>query len=148
VTLRANLSPTSVSCLLADDSGPVLEALEAVLEGEGIDVVGVARTGFEMLRLLERLPTTAIVIDRRLPDLTGLEVARRAAEILRRKTAIVVYMSSHDSRLVGPALDAGARAVVVKGESASNLLDALSAVADGQVYVDPQLRADDELRRP
>jgi DNA-binding NarL/FixJ family response regulator len=147
VTVRANLPPTPVSCLLADDNGPGLAALEAVLEREGIEVVGAARTGFELLQLLDRLPTTAIVLDRRLPDLTGLEVARRAAEILRRKTAIV-YMSSDDSRLVGPALDAGARAVVVKSESASNLLDALSAVAEGQVYVDPQLRADDELRRP
>ena len=136
-----------MSCLLADDNGPQLAALEALLAGEGIEVVGVARTGFEVLRLLERLPTTAIVLDRRLPDLTGLEVARRAAEILRRKTAIV-YMSSDDSRLVGPALDAGARAVVVRGESASNLLDALSAVVGGQVYVDPQLHADDEHRRP
>jgi len=139
-SVPSSRSSSSLTCVLADDNEPVLDALDSLLRGEGIGVLGRARTGVDALRLLERLPTTAVVLDLRLPDLSGLEVARRAAEIIRRKTAIVLYTSFADPSTVGEALDAGARAVVLKGASPSNLLDALSVVAGGGMYLDPLLR--------
>jgi DNA-binding NarL/FixJ family response regulator len=139
-TYRGNMSANPMTCLLADDSGLVLDALDSYLRSEGIGVVGRARTGVQALNLLERLPATAIVLDLRLPDLNGIEVARRAVEIIRRKTAIVLYTSFADPTDVADALEVGARGVVVKDGSPSNLLDALSAVAAGRIYLDPLLR--------
>jgi two-component system response regulator DesR len=81
-----------------------------------------------------------ILLDVRMPDLNGLEVARRAAEILRKKISIVFYTSYADSTFVREALDAGARGVVLKDAPPSNLLDALAEVAEGGVYIDPRLR--------
>jgi DNA-binding NarL/FixJ family response regulator len=129
-----------VRCLLIDDSEPVRSALASLLGEEEIEVVGQAASGLEALVLLEELPTTVVVLDVRMPDLNGLDVARRAAEILRKKIAIVFYTSYADSTFVREAFDDGARGVVLKDAPPSNLLDALEEVAQGGVYLDPRLR--------
>jgi DNA-binding NarL/FixJ family response regulator len=131
-----------VRCLLADDSEPVRSALISLLNQEGIEVVGEASTGLDALVMLEALPATVVLLDVRMPDLNGLEVARRAAEILRKKVSILFYTSYADSTFVRDALDAGARGVVLKDGLPSNLLDALDEVAGGGVYLDPRLRPD------
>jgi DNA-binding NarL/FixJ family response regulator len=131
-----------VRCLLADDSEPVRSALISLLNQEGIEVVGEASTGLDALVMLEALPATVVLLDMRMPDLNGLEVARRAAEILRKKISILFYTSYADSGFVRDALDAGARGVVLKDGLPSNLLEALNEVAGGGVYLDPRLRPD------
>jgi DNA-binding NarL/FixJ family response regulator len=131
-----------VRCLLADDSEPVRSALRSLLNDEGIEVVGEASTGLEALVMLEELPATVVLLDVRMPDLNGLEVARRAAEILRKKISVVFYTSYADSAFVRDALDVGARGVVLKDGIPSNLLEALNEVAGGAVYLDPRLRPD------
>jgi DNA-binding NarL/FixJ family response regulator len=133
------VSTAPVTCVVVDDNTLLLDAMGELLQGEGIDVVASAQTGIEALEALEAMPTTVIVLDLRLPDLGGLEVARRAVEIARRKTAVVLYSGTGDLDLVPEALDAGASAVVLKGPSPRNLLDAISAAAAGRVYIDPQL---------
>jgi DNA-binding NarL/FixJ family response regulator len=126
--------------LLADDNSPVLDAMACLLRGEGMDVIGTARTGMEALGLLAARPATALVLDVRLPDLSGLEVARRAAEIARKQMPIIFYTSYADRQFVRDALDIGARAVVLKDAPPENLLTAIAAVVAGGIYVDPRLQ--------
>jgi DNA-binding NarL/FixJ family response regulator len=140
MTISGNNHRRPIRCLLADDSEPVRSALASLLGEEGIEVVAQAATGLEALVLLEALPTTVVLLDGRMPDLNGLDVARRAAEILRKKIAMVFYTSYADSAFVREALDTGARGVVLKDAPPSNLLDALEKVAQGGVYLDPRLR--------
>ncbi len=127
-------------CVLVDDHKQLLDAAESLLLSEGVRVLGKARTGLGALQLLEEQPVIAVVVDRRLPDMDGLEVARRVAEIARRKTAVIIYTSEADEQMVGEALDAGARAVVLKNGSSDNLLAAMDSVAADEIYVDPELR--------
>jgi DNA-binding NarL/FixJ family response regulator len=127
-------------CVLADDHDQLLDASESLLLSEGVRVLGKASTGLGALQLLEEQPITAVVVDLRLPDLDGLEVARRVAEIARRKTAVIIYTSYADEQMVSEALDAGVRAVVLKDGSPNNLLAAMDSVAADEIYVDPQLR--------
>jgi len=143
---RPELEP-ELACLLVDDSETVLDALARLLEGEGIRVVGRARSGHEALRAVAHGPLSMLVLDERLPDLGGIEVARRAAEIVRRRTGTVLYTSFADEQVVRQAFEAGARAVVLKDAPPLNLLDALATVAAGGVYVDPQLRQGPERGR-
>ena len=130
----------TLSCVLVDDNESVLSALETLLRSEGIDVVGTAGTGFEALRILEQRRPSALVVDLRLPDLDGIEVARRAGELPGSPLDVIIYTSYADGALVRSALDAGARAVVLKDAPPLNLLEALRVVAAGGIYIDPQLR--------
>jgi len=138
--LRTGRQQPALACVLADDHDQLLEACESLLLSEGIRVLGKAKTGEGALKILEEQPITAVVVDLRLPDLNGLEVARRVSEIARRKTAVIIYTSYADDKMVGEALDAGARAVVLKNGSGDNLLSAMAAVAAGEIFIDPQLR--------
>lgn len=130
----------ALSCVLADDHEQLLDASESLLRSEGVRVLGKAGTGLGVLQLLEKQPVTAVVVDLRLPDLDGLEVARRVGEIARRKTAVIIYTSYADEQMVSEALDAGVRAIVLKDGSPDNLLAAMAAVAAEEIYVDPRLR--------
>ena len=136
----------ALSCVLVDDNEPMLAALETLLREEGIDVIGTAVTGLDALRLLEQRQPTALVVDVRLPDLTGIEVARRARELAQLRPAVIVYTSYADRSVVSRALDAGARAVVLKDAPPVNLLEAISVVAAGGMYVDPRLRTGPDRR--
>jgi DNA-binding NarL/FixJ family response regulator len=138
--LRTGRQQQALACVLADDHDQLLAACESLLLSEGVRVLGKARTGEGALQILEEQPMTAVVVDLRLPGLNGLEVARRVSEIARRKTAVIIYTGYADDRMVGEALDAGARAVVLKNGSGDNLLAAMAAVAAGEIFVDPQLR--------
>jgi DNA-binding NarL/FixJ family response regulator len=129
-----------LSCVLVDDNEPVLRALETLLREEGINVVGTAGTGLGALELLESHRPSTLVVDVRLPDLGGVEVARRAGELARSRPSVILYTSYADRTLVTSALDAGARAVVLKDAPPLNLLEAIRVVAAGGIYIDPQLR--------
>jgi DNA-binding NarL/FixJ family response regulator len=129
-----------VSCIVVDDNPAMLGAITALLESDGVDVVATEQTGLGALEALDALPVTVVVLDLRLPDISGLDVARRVGEIARRKTAVVLYTSYEGSDLVPAALDAGASGVVVKTSSPTGLLDAIGEVSRGRVYVDPALR--------
>jgi len=137
-----------LACVLTDDHDQLLDATASLLRNEGIAVIGTAGTGLATLELLEEQPTTVVVLDLRLPDLDGLEVARRVAEIARRKTAVIIYTSYADEERVAEALDAGVRAVVLKDGPPDNLLAALDSVAADEIYVDPQLRRNGNSQSP
>ena len=135
----ARAAKQELRCVLVDDSEPVLDALETMLGQEAIEVVGRAETGVEALRVLEALPTTFVVLDLRLPDMDGLEVARRAAEILLRKTAVILYTTWAAPSEIRDILAAGVRAIVIKDVPPANLLTAIGETAAGRVYLDPRL---------
>jgi two-component system response regulator DesR len=133
-----------VACVVADEDPDALCATVALLESAGIELLAATPSGIAALDILQARPATVVVLDARLLDLNGLDVARRVAEISRTKTQVILYTSDASPELVPRALDAGASGVVVKRSSPSNLLEAIAEVAGGGIYVDPELRG--ELR--
>ncbi|MDX6518109.1 MAG: hypothetical protein QOF50_955 [Gaiellaceae bacterium] len=138
MSLDPTTAPPGLVCLLAGNDEH--DELEPLLAREGIGVVGAAPTGIEALKILQQRTTTAIVVVCGLADLDWLEVARRATEIARRQTFVVLRTSQADSATVARGLDAGARGIVLRSNTHSNLLEALSRAAAGGLYVDPALR--------
>jgi DNA-binding NarL/FixJ family response regulator len=64
-------------CLIVDDNQPFLGAACILLERQGISVVGVATTSAEALRLAKELRPDVVLIDIRLGDESGFDLARR-----------------------------------------------------------------------
>lgn len=130
----------ALRCLLVDDHPAILRAIAAYLRDEGIEVVGTADTGALALELAETRAPGVVLLDVRLPDLAGVEVAHRLAG-LTPSPPVVLYTGAADSALVREALDVGVRGIVLKEAPLPDLTRALNAVAGGALYLDPLLGA-------
>jgi len=77
-----------IRCLIVDDNQPFLDAARLLLKREGVAVVGVATTSAEALRLEEELQPDVVLVDIRLGDESGFELARRLS-------GTVILISTH-----------------------------------------------------
>ncbi|MGZ4415358.1 MAG: response regulator transcription factor [Gaiellaceae bacterium] len=131
------LSP-QIRCLVADDHPAVLAAVCDYLGDEGIEVIGRARQGREALAKIEVMRPAVAIVDLRMPELSGIEVAREAARVAP-STGVILYTGYADRALLVEAVDAGARGFVVKEAPLTDLLRAIDTVAAGGTYVDAVL---------
>jgi DNA-binding NarL/FixJ family response regulator len=80
-----------IRCLIVDDNEAFLDAARLLLEREGIAVVGVATTSTGALRLEEELRPDVVLVDLRLGDESGFDLARRLS-------GTVILISTHAQR--------------------------------------------------
>jgi DNA-binding NarL/FixJ family response regulator len=129
---------SAVTCVIADDHPALVEAIAALLESEGIDVVARASDGAAALEAIEEFRPATAVLDLVMPELGGIEVARRASRSFP-ETGTVIYTGHGEQELLLEALDAGARGFVLKESPLTELVRAVKLVAAGGTYVDPVL---------
>lgn len=104
--------------LVADDTDDILVLLRIIL-GRTFDIVAEATDGAQALDQweLHREDVFALVLDYRMPRMTGLDVARHVLDD-RPDMRIVLFSANFDDQLRQEALDAGVTAVVEKDELA------------------------------
>ncbi len=131
-------SDPRVEILLADDHHIVRQGLRALLEGEpDFSLVGEASDGTEVLPLVERLKPDVVVLDIKMPGLSGIEVAREVAQ--KTATKIVMLSMYSEDAYVAQSLRAGASAYVLKEARAGDLVHAIREVAEGRRYLSAPL---------
>lgn len=118
--------------LLVDDHPVVRDGLAAIAETQpDMDVVGEALDGEEAVERALELRPDVVLMDLRLPKLTGVEAIRRIrARLPRTHVLILTTYDSDESILEG--LRAGAEGYLLKGSSRQDLLAAIRAVARGE----------------
>ncbi len=127
-----------ITVFVADDHAIVRAGLVGVLAAQSdIRVVGTAADGRDTVRQVEKLKPEVVVMDIAMPQMNGIEAAR---EIHRRvPTARVVILSMHSSaEHVFHALEAGARAYLLKESAANEIVDAVRAAHAGRRYLSPK----------
>jgi DNA-binding NarL/FixJ family response regulator len=125
--------------VLADDHPIVRQGMRGLLELEpGFVVVGEAGDGREAVELVERLQPDVAILDLMMPELNGLEVARRALRLSPRTRVVILSMYSDEPHVL-EALRAGAMAYVLKGTSTETLIYALREAMAGRRYLSPPL---------
>lgn len=126
--------------VFADDHACIRRAtVEWIERSGGFDVVGEVGTATEALELSARLHPDIVVLDIDMPGRSAFEVAeeiRRAAP----NTKVMFLSGFCTDRYIAGAIAAKATAFVTKGDSPSNLLQALRRVAEGSTYFSPQVR--------
>jgi two-component system, NarL family, nitrate/nitrite response regulator NarL len=88
----------ALRCLLVDDSARFLRAASALLEREGVAVVGVAKTSAEALQHMEELRPDVVLLDINLGSDSGFELARHVearARTTQDSVPRVILISSH-----------------------------------------------------
>jgi DNA-binding NarL/FixJ family response regulator len=116
----------------------MLTAVTDVLTAHGVEVVGRAADGQDALAQIEAKKPRVAVVDVRMPRLSGIELAKRAA-MTAPDTSIIFYTAYGDRALLSEALDVGARGFVLKEAPLPDLVRAVERVAAGEAYVDPVL---------
>src|SRR3954463_6550652 len=126
-----------IRVVLADDHAVVRAGLKAVLGGaKDIEVIGEAKTGREAVAMAERLNPDVIVMDLSMPELDGTAATKEIVQKGLRSKVLVLTMHVEEEYLV-PLMEAGAAGYLVKSAADRELVDAVRAVAHGDVYVRP-----------
>ena len=133
---------TKARVLLADDHALVLDGLRELLEPE-FTVVDTALSSAELLDKASRCRPDVILLDISMPDLSGLEAAKRLRSALPSTKLIFVTMMT-EAVQISEAFQVGARGYVLKQAATSDLVTALQTVLSGRRYVSPQI--DPEIR--
>lgn len=121
--------------LLADDHALMLEGLARLLAGE-FEVIGTASNGRIVVEEALRLNPDVVVLDVGMPELNGIEAARRLAKLL--PSAKIVFVTQQLSpAYLHAAFTAGARAYVAKQSAASELVTAIRMALADRFYVTP-----------
>jgi len=92
---RAILERMPLRCLLVDDSTRFLEAARAMLEHDGVEVVGVASTPEEAIASVSQLDPDVVIVDIALGRDSGFELARRLDREAHGTSRHVVLISTH-----------------------------------------------------
>lgn len=126
-----------VATLVVDDHIMLAEGVAAYLrQADDIEVIGVTATGQQTMESLAERAADVVLLDFRLPDTAGDELA---TQILERwpQTRILMITANDDAEVIVRAISAGCHGFLPKGRSASDLLAAVRAVHAGEAVFDP-----------
>jgi DNA-binding NarL/FixJ family response regulator len=132
-------SSDRIRVLIVDDHALFRRGLMLVLESEeGIDVVGEAEDGDEAIARAEELAPDVVLMDVRMPTMSGIEATRRLAESLPTTRIIMLTVSDEEDDLY-EAIKAGATGYLLKEISIEEVADAVRAVMQGQTLISPSM---------
>jgi DNA-binding NarL/FixJ family response regulator len=125
--------------VLADDHTMMRSGLRLLLEREpGFTVVGEASDGREAIEVTDAQTPDVVVMDVAMPNLNGIEAARRITNS-HPSTAVIILSMHSDESYVLRALNAGARGYLLKDSAESDLISAVRAVNEGKAFFSPAI---------
>lgn len=126
-----------ITVVLVDDHAVVRAGLKAVLgTAKDIRVIGEGSTGKDAISLAARLDPDVIVMDLSMGEMDGTAATKELVTGQTRARILILTMHAEDSYLV-PLLEAGASGYLVKSAADRELIDAVRAVAHGDIYMQP-----------
>ncbi len=126
-----------VSVCLVDDQTLVRQGIRSLLElSDDIRIVGEAADGTQALDLIPQTKPDVVLLDMRMPGMSGLDVLNALAARGDLPPTIILT-TFDDDQLVLAGLKAGARGYLLKDVSLEQLVNAVKAVASGGSLVQP-----------
>ena len=128
-----------IRILIADDHAIVRSGLRSVLGSDpGLEIVGEAEDGTQILDLVERLQPDVVLLDITMPPEDGIKTTKRLKEA--HPEVIVLFLTMHeDETVLHEALQAGGSGYVIKRAAESEIIHAIHAVSRGDIYVHPSM---------
>lgn len=132
------MKPT-ISVLIADDHAILRSGLKMLVDSAGgLAVAGEAGTGREAVEAYKRLSPDILILDITLPDMSGLEVAREVKKA--DPAARILVLTMHDNaNYVREFVRLGVAGYIVKKSADTELINAIRAIARGDMFIDPSL---------
>ncbi|MBC6996946.1 response regulator transcription factor [Cytophaga sp. FL35] len=124
----------TTSIVLVDDHSLVRDGIKALLESESdLEVIGEGDDGLEALQLVEEKNPEILIIDIRMPNMTGIEAVN---ELNKRKSSVkCIILSMHDSEeYILKSVSAGAKGYLLKDTGKVEFIKAIQTVREGGTY--------------
>ncbi len=127
----------TIRVIICDDQDLVRDGLQAILSTvAGIEVVGEAHNGNDAVDLAVALEPDVVLMDLKMPGMTGAEATRRIRD--RVPTVAVLVLTTYDSpEWLTDAIRSGASGYLLKDTPRDRLVEAIKGTAAGQTHVDP-----------
>lgn len=126
-----------IKVVLADDHAVVRAGVKAVLgSAKDIQVIGEASNGRDAVAMVERLNPDVIVMDLSMGEMDGITATKEMVANETKTKILILTMHAEDAYLV-KVLEAGASGYLVKSAADRELVDAVRAVAHGDMYMQP-----------
>ena len=140
-----------IRVMIVDDQALVRAWFRMILDAEpDIEIVAEASDGLEAVELAGRYTLDVVLMDIRMPNLDGIEAARRLVE--RSPTTHVLMLTTFDlNEYVYEALRAGASGFLLKDAPPEQLVNAIHVVASGEALLAPSITKrviEEYARRP
>jgi DNA-binding NarL/FixJ family response regulator len=121
--------------VIVDDYAAWRDHARSALEKEPqFQIVAAVSDGLEAVRRAQELQSDLVILDVGLPNLNGIEAARRILQLVPR--AKVLFLSTHGSPdIVQEALNTGANGYILKSHAGSELLAAARTVLTGEMFI-------------
>jgi DNA-binding NarL/FixJ family response regulator len=129
-----------IKVVIADDHALFAEGLAKLLEHD-YEVVAIVNDGASLIQAARQYNPDLALLDVSMPELTGVEAARKILEIAPHCKLICVTMHSNPE-FVREAFRAGASGYVLKRSAGAELNEAIRQVMNGNAYVSPLLTKD------
>jgi DNA-binding NarL/FixJ family response regulator len=128
-----------IKLVLADDHAVVRSGTRELLEQQpDLKIVGEAANGEEAVRLAQRLQPDVVVMDVRMPKMSGVEATRRI-KAEHPDVRVLVLTAHDDDEYVFALLQAGANGYLLKTAEIEELVRAIRTVAAGQSALAPEV---------
>ena len=126
-----------IRVLLVDDQNLVRKGVRSLLElSEKIEIVAEAADGAEALRMIPETAPDVVLLDLRMPNVSGLDVLRELAP-RKELPPTIILTTFDDDELVLAGIQAGAKGYLLKDVSLAVLVNAVQTVAEGGTVVKP-----------
>ena len=121
-----------IRVLIVDDHPVYRDGLRGLIErAPDLELVGEAETGVEAVSVAAETRPAIVLMDLRMPEMSGIEATRRIVQADPGVGVLVLTMSEDDDSLFA-AMRAGARGYIPKDADAEELLRAIRAAALGE----------------
>ena len=124
--------------VLADDHPCYRQGLAKLLTESGVDVVAEAGNGWAALKAVESRSPDVVVVDLKMPGLSGAEVTRRLTSCDPPHRVLVLSVSASEADVIS-ALHAGARGYFLKDGPVEEVVAGIAAVAQGESLFSPRI---------
>jgi DNA-binding NarL/FixJ family response regulator len=121
--------------ILADDHAMFRKGVRKILEEiDGLEIIGEAAHGLELLDLLKKMTPDMIILDISMPHIRGIEAC---AEIKKIHPQIKILVLTMHKEFLHQGISAGAEGYLLKEDTDTELVAAIAKIRQGQTYLSP-----------
>ena len=129
----------TIKVMVVDDQTLVREGIKSLLAlSDKVEVVAEAENGQEAIAVLSAYPVDVMLMDIRMPKMTGIEAVKALTEE-QNPTPVIMLTTFDDHQLVLDAISGGAKGYLLKDVSLETLVEGVEKVFAGETLIQPAI---------